>query len=62
MAEVAQMGIRLTEKIPLEDILWVPNITIATSKFVYYVLTLLLHLLPALMIDTVLKIAGKKPM
>ena len=60
MSEIAQMGIRVTDKTPLEGVLWIPNITIARSKVVYYFLTLLLHLLPAILIDSVLKISGKK--
>ncbi|KAL7304301.1 hypothetical protein TKK_0003102 [Trichogramma kaykai] len=60
MAEIAQMGISFTEKIPLEDIIWIPSITIATNKFTFYCLMMVLHLLPALLIDGVLKLAGKK--
>lgn len=62
MAEIAEMGIRFMDTIPLDNSLWIPSINIVRSKFAYYLLTLLLHLLPAIIIDTALKLAGKKPM
>nr|QGV11525.1 FAR5 [Tetrastichus brontispae] len=62
MAEIGEMGIRLTEKVPLEDIIWRPAATVTSVKTVYYLLTLILHLLPAYIIDFLLKMAGKKPM
>ncbi|XP_014207378.1 putative fatty acyl-CoA reductase CG5065 [Copidosoma floridanum] len=62
MSEIVEMGLLHTKDIPLEGILWIPNITISTNKFVYYILTMLLHILPALMIDSILKVSGRKPM
>ncbi|XP_011498955.1 PREDICTED: putative fatty acyl-CoA reductase CG5065 [Ceratosolen solmsi marchali] len=62
MSVIVDLGLRFTEKIPLENILWVPQVVIASNKYVYYILTLLLHLLPSLVIDMFLKFAGKKPM
>ncbi|OXU23253.1 hypothetical protein TSAR_012798 [Trichomalopsis sarcophagae] len=62
MAEIAEMGIGFMETIPLENSIWLPSIKIVRSKLAYYLLTLLLHLLPAVIIDTAFKLAGKKPM
>ena len=62
MAEVAEMGVRFMEKIPLEGAIWKPSITIARNKVVYYLLTLILHIIPALFIDAALKLSGRKPM
>ncbi|XP_018377255.1 PREDICTED: fatty acyl-CoA reductase 1-like [Trachymyrmex cornetzi] len=48
--------------IPFEGIVWTPH-TILTDSFVqFYILTILLQILPALLIDLVLKFFGRQPM
>ncbi|KAG5336094.1 FACR1 reductase, partial [Acromyrmex heyeri] len=49
------------EDVPLERIIWTPH-TILTDNFVqFYTLTILLHILPAILIDLVLKFSGRRP-
>ncbi|KAJ8688008.1 hypothetical protein QAD02_023803 [Eretmocerus hayati] len=62
MVEIAEMGLRYVHEIPLDDVIWKPSLIIARDKMTYYILTLLLHFLPALLIDSLLKLAGRKPM
>ncbi|XP_077263280.1 fatty acyl-CoA reductase 1-like isoform X1 [Temnothorax americanus] len=51
-----------TNEVPLERIVWTPN-TILTNNFtLFYILTMLLHILPATLIDLVLKFFGRRPM
>lgn len=61
-SEVKDMGFRCNEEIPLEDIIWRPASRQVMNKFVYVILVLLWHVLPALLIDGLLRISGKKPM
>ncbi|XP_022824220.1 putative fatty acyl-CoA reductase CG5065 [Spodoptera litura] len=46
---------------PLNDILWAPGGDLTTSRTVYYIKVLFQHLLPAMLVDTILWCAGKKP-
>ncbi|KAG5327386.1 FACR1 reductase, partial [Pseudoatta argentina] len=58
-----QMLYEITKKdVPFERIIWTPY-TILTDNFVqFYTLTILLHILPAILIDLVLKFSGHRPM
>ncbi|KYN30861.1 Fatty acyl-CoA reductase 1 [Trachymyrmex septentrionalis] len=58
-----QMLFDITKKeIPLEGVIWTPH-TILIDNFVqFYTLTILLHILPAILIDLVLKFSGRRPM
>ncbi|XP_012288416.1 fatty acyl-CoA reductase 1 [Orussus abietinus] len=62
MKELIDMAFSLTAKIPLEGVLWAPHTKLTASKTLYYFLVILLHLLPALLIDGLLKITGRKSM
>ncbi|KAK6633664.1 hypothetical protein RUM43_001254 [Polyplax serrata] len=50
-----------TVEVPLNDIIWYPTASTTQCKFVYYTCVILLHILPALIIDSALKLAKKKP-
>ncbi|XP_024886092.1 fatty acyl-CoA reductase 1-like [Temnothorax curvispinosus] len=62
-----QDGIKLLfsitrDEVPLEGIVWIPN-TILTDNFIlFYILTILLHILPAILIDLILYFSGRRPM
>ncbi|CAK9831247.1 Putative fatty acyl-CoA reductase CG5065 [Anthophora retusa] len=60
--EMIAMGLRTIETMPLEGILWYPRTFLTDSRILHYVLTLLFHLLPALIIDGILKMIGREPM
>lgn len=60
--EVTNMGIYFSHDIPLENQLWFPGGGITKCYPYFYIKFLLCQLLPALIIDCILRIIGKKPM
>ncbi|XP_020291111.1 fatty acyl-CoA reductase 1-like [Pseudomyrmex gracilis] len=62
LEEMIHTGFRALCDIPLEHTIWKPNTIIAKNRLLYYVLTLILQVLPALFIDAILKIIGVRPM
>ncbi|XP_014472229.1 PREDICTED: fatty acyl-CoA reductase 1-like [Dinoponera quadriceps] len=59
--ESRQMGLSLGKKNPFDNIMWRPSVTFTKSYFFYYLLTLLVHIMPALVIDGLLRLSGRKP-
>jgi len=59
---VMEIGHQLLEEIPLEGVLWTPNPILTDSSITYYILTILLHILPAILIDLILKLTKYQPM
>lgn len=57
-----EMGLKINKEIPVEGIIWYPQTFITSNRFLHFVLTLLIHVIPALIIDEVLKIMGRQPM
>jgi len=52
----------LLPTIPFEGIIWISDY-IATDNFVlFYMLTILYHILPAMLIDLILKLSGRRDM
>ncbi|CAG9794554.1 unnamed protein product [Diatraea saccharalis] len=62
MFELVDIGKRLAAMIPLDDMLWNVGGSITTSKTLHYIKVLLIHCLPAILVDALLLILGKKPM
>ncbi|KAG6454595.1 hypothetical protein O3G_MSEX008766 [Manduca sexta] len=60
--EVTDMGRELARKIPQNNILWHVDGSITTSRTLHYFKVLVLHLLPAVIIDAILLALGRKPM
>ena len=60
--QMIEMGFAITEIAPLEGIIWYPRTTLTGNPFYYNLLTFFLHLLPALLIDGLLKLRGREPM
>ncbi|XP_072751664.1 fatty acyl-CoA reductase 1-like [Anoplolepis gracilipes] len=52
---------KIIEENPLEDIIWPPGVITTKSYFFYRILVLLLHIIPAIFIDGLLRIASKSP-
>jgi len=59
--EGINLALKLTEVIPFNNIIWKPSVIVTKYKAWYYVNVILLHLIPGLLIDGLLKICGKKP-
>jgi fatty acyl-CoA reductase len=53
---------KMTEEIPLNGIMWKPNLYITKNQTWHYVNMIFLHLLPGLLIDGLLKLSGNKPL
>ncbi|CAL1683757.1 unnamed protein product [Lasius platythorax] len=52
---------RLMDEIPFEGVVWTPYPIFTESFTKYYILTILLHILPAVLIDLILKLLGHRP-
>ncbi|XP_029156038.1 fatty acyl-CoA reductase 1-like [Nylanderia fulva] len=57
-----ELGFKLAEEVPLENIIWSPGITTTNSRLFYYLVVLIMHILPALFIDSILKLFRARPM
>lgn len=62
MKGVVDMALEINENLPLDGCMWYPNTTITTSKTYFFISMLFVHLLPALIIDGVLKLIGRRSM
>ncbi|XP_050358540.1 fatty acyl-CoA reductase 1-like [Nymphalis io] len=60
--EMLDIGNEIIEFIPLDNVMWTSNVIITKSLFMYNIYVLILHLLPAIFFDLLLRIFGKKPM
>ncbi|XP_069691249.1 fatty acyl-CoA reductase 1-like [Periplaneta americana] len=60
--ELPNIGLALVAKDPLENIMWKPYTSVTKYKFIYFCRMILVHLIPAMIIDFLLKIRGQKPM
>ncbi|GAB1865769.1 Fatty acyl-CoA reductase [Camponotus japonicus] len=59
---IIKMGVQLAEELPFEGVLWTPSTILTDSSITYYILTILLHILPAILIDLILKFTKYQPM
>jgi fatty acyl-CoA reductase len=62
IADVSKIGLKLAEEIPLTSIMWKPSVIITKYQAWYYVTVILLHLIPGLLFDGLIKLSGNKPM
>ncbi|XP_020298581.1 fatty acyl-CoA reductase 1-like [Pseudomyrmex gracilis] len=62
LRKLIRESFRVVYDIPLEQTIWKPHTIMTNSGLVYYILVLVLHIVPALFIDTVLKILRLRPM
>lgn len=47
---------------PSKYVMWYPDFTFRTNKFIHTIMVAMLHFLPAFIVDLVLRIGGYKPM
>ncbi|CAH1642239.1 unnamed protein product [Spodoptera littoralis] len=62
MGDLVDMSKHVSKEIPLDDMLWHTGGTITTNPVYHYIKVLIQHLLPAILVDTLLWLIGKKPM
>ncbi|PSN39596.1 putative fatty acyl-CoA reductase [Blattella germanica] len=59
--DMVEIGSVITEKKPLQNTIWVPRRTITQIKIVHIINVLLFQLIPAILLDQILKWNGHKP-
>ncbi|XP_011862153.1 PREDICTED: fatty acyl-CoA reductase 1-like [Vollenhovia emeryi] len=59
---ITNVGLEITKDIPFENVIWKSQTIITNSNFIYYILLLLLHVIPAIILDGILKLIGARPM
>ncbi|XP_029168978.1 fatty acyl-CoA reductase 1-like [Nylanderia fulva] len=62
LRELCNIGFKVAEKIPFERIVWTPYTLFTENHVTYYVLTIIWHVLPAILLDLILKFLRYRPM
>jgi fatty acyl-CoA reductase len=62
MKKLTDLGLEIMAESPLNNILWKPYVYITDNKMVYFWRMILVHLIPAVLVDSLLKLTRKKPM
>lgn len=62
MNENAQLANIVLNEVPFKDMIWINNITFTTNYALFYILTMLWHILPALLMDLILKYSKRQSM
>ncbi|XP_076618338.1 fatty acyl-CoA reductase 1-like [Colletes latitarsis] len=60
-AEIIARGRKITEKVPLNGIVWYPGGSMKKSRLMHNICFLLFHMIPAYFIDSLIFLAGYKP-
>lgn len=60
--EIIERGRKITQRVPLNGILWYPGGSMKKSRLLHNICVLLFHMIPAYFIDALLFLAGYKPM
>jgi hypothetical protein len=60
--EMNEIGLKMNEEIPLNNIMWKPNVTTTKNRAWYYMNVIFLHLIPGLLLDGLIKLSGNKPL
>lgn len=60
--ELLVIGRKLVDEYPVKNQLWYPSGTVTSVKLFYWILFILFQVLPAILVDSALRISGRKPM
>ncbi|GLH03062.1 Fatty acyl-CoA reductase [Gryllus bimaculatus] len=60
-SDIIEIGRKVTERIPLNNVVWYPGGSMKTSKLYHYICVLFFHLIPAIFLDMIIFLAGHKP-
>ncbi|XP_011705903.1 PREDICTED: putative fatty acyl-CoA reductase CG8306 [Wasmannia auropunctata] len=58
---IVRIGFSFIKDVPMNNTIWKPGTTITKSYWIYYISVLLLHILPAIFLDGVMKLLGVRP-
>jgi fatty acyl-CoA reductase len=61
MSENLHIGCCVARETPYEDMVWTPNSVFTNNYSLFYILTMLWHILPAVLIDLILKWFNRQP-
>ncbi|XP_050449777.1 fatty acyl-CoA reductase 1-like isoform X2 [Cataglyphis hispanica] len=62
LQELITRGSKILREIPFEKCFWTFHPFIIESVIMHYILTILFHIIPAIILDSVLKLSGRQPM
>ncbi|XP_038219949.1 fatty acyl-CoA reductase 1-like [Zerene cesonia] len=62
LGEIIEHGKEIIKEVPLDKMMWISDGGVTKSRLVYNMKVLILHLLPALLVDLLLSVSGKPPM
>ncbi|XP_033223503.1 putative fatty acyl-CoA reductase CG5065 [Belonocnema kinseyi] len=60
-AEIIVIGRRVTEKVPLNGVVWYPGGSMKKTRLMHNICVLFFHMIPAYIIDSLIFLAGQKP-
>ncbi|XP_076277547.1 putative fatty acyl-CoA reductase CG5065 [Lasioglossum baleicum] len=60
-SEIITRGRRITQKVPLNNVVWYPGGSMKKSRLMHNICVLLFHMIPAYFIDSLIFLAGYKP-
>ncbi|XP_032668844.1 fatty acyl-CoA reductase 1-like isoform X1 [Odontomachus brunneus] len=60
--EIQKLGFEIFQEFPPDRMIWSPTVTFTNRRWLYYILMMLLHFLPSIFVDGVLKLSRAKPM
>jgi len=52
----------IVNEVPVERTVWTPGMKYINNFVLFYILTILLHILPAMLVDLILKLSGRRSM
>jgi len=52
----------IIREVPLDRTVWTPNVIRINNSVLFYIYTILLHILPAMLVDLILKLSGRRSM
>ena len=60
--QIIEMGRAFQYEIPLGQMLWAPGGSLTRCRYSNYIKVIFLHIIPAMFIDQLLKLSGRKPL
>ncbi|EFN65513.1 Fatty acyl-CoA reductase 1 [Camponotus floridanus] len=60
-SEFVYLAHKYAIKFPSKYVMWYPNCTLRTNRFIHTIIVVMLHFLPAFILDLILRIQGCKP-
>lgn len=62
MEKIIEVGKEITNEVPLDRVLWAPGGGMTSSRLLNFIKVILYHIIPAMIIDQMIKFSGNKPL